>query len=80
MKAGIEAKAKITSKGQVTIPKEIRRRLGVEPGDDVLFVEDGTGVHLRRIIPDSVFKKWRGYLTELEGRRSDDLVDEMRGR
>ncbi len=35
-------RAKVTSKGQVTIPADIRRRLGVEPGDEVSFtVEDG---------------------------------------
>ena len=32
--------AKITSKGQITIPIDIRRRLGVKEGDKVLFVED----------------------------------------
>jgi hypothetical protein len=26
--------AKVTSKGQVTIPKEIREKLGVHPGED----------------------------------------------
>jgi antitoxin PrlF len=30
--------AKVTSKGQVTIPKEVRQALGVEPGDRVNFV------------------------------------------
>lgn len=30
---------RITSKGQVTIPKSIRERLGVKPGDEVEFVE-----------------------------------------
>ncbi|MCH8107833.1 MAG: AbrB/MazE/SpoVT family DNA-binding domain-containing protein, partial [Chloroflexi bacterium] len=29
------ATAKITSKGQITLPKEVRRRLGVGPGDQV---------------------------------------------
>ena len=32
--------AKITSKGQITIPIEIRRKLGVKEGDKVLFVEN----------------------------------------
>jgi AbrB family looped-hinge helix DNA binding protein len=30
--------AKITGKGQVTIPKRIRDELGLKPGDRVLFV------------------------------------------
>jgi AbrB family looped-hinge helix DNA binding protein len=34
--------AKVTSKGQVTLPKAVRDALGVEPGDRVLFrVVDG---------------------------------------
>lgn len=32
--------AKITSKGQITIPIDIRRKLGVKEGDKVLFIED----------------------------------------
>lgn len=32
--------AKITSKGQITIPIDIRRKLGVKEGDKILFVED----------------------------------------
>jgi AbrB family looped-hinge helix DNA binding protein len=30
-------KAKITSKGQITLPKRIRDLLGVHPGDQVVF-------------------------------------------
>ncbi len=32
--------AKITMRGQITIPKEIRRRLGVKDGDKVIFLEE----------------------------------------
>lgn len=36
-------KARVTSKGQITIPVELRRELGIEPGDTNLFVRsDGT--------------------------------------
>lgn len=33
---------RLTSKGQVTIPKHIREKLGVGPGDDIGFREEGT--------------------------------------
>jgi len=34
--------AKLTSKGQITIPKEIRRALGLKQGDNIVFIkEDG---------------------------------------
>ena len=38
--------ATLTTKGQVTIPKEVREHLGVETGDRLSFVvqEDGTVV------------------------------------
>ncbi len=33
---------RITSKGQVTIPQQVRRELGLEPGDEVeIVVQDG---------------------------------------
>lgn len=43
-----EITSKLTSKGQLTLPVEIRRHLGVGPKDKVAFVvqEDGT-VHVR---------------------------------
>ena len=32
--------AKVTSKGQVTIPVEIRKKLGIREGDKILFIEE----------------------------------------
>ena len=32
--------AKITMRGQITIPAQIRRRLGVRDGDKVIFIEE----------------------------------------
>lgn len=32
--------AKVTAKGQVTIPIEIRKKLGIKNGDKILFVEE----------------------------------------
>ena len=34
---------KVTSKGQITLPAEVRKRLGVKPGDRIEFVESNTG-------------------------------------
>lgn len=40
----MELKAKITSKGQLTIPAEVRRALGVREGDSLLFeIGEGEG-------------------------------------
>ena len=38
----------LTSKGQVTVPKQVRERLGLRPGDRVNFaIEEGGEVRLR---------------------------------
>ena len=37
---------KLTSKGQVTIPLEIREEFGLRPGDEVEFVIDEQGLHV----------------------------------
>lgn len=35
--------ATLTSKGQITIPQEVRRALGLETGDRIEFVPEGPG-------------------------------------
>jgi antitoxin PrlF len=48
------ASATVTSKGQVTIPAEIREQLKIEPGDQLIFFTDFNGalqVHVRRPRP-----------------------------
>ena len=40
---------KVTSKGQVTIPKEIRETLGVIEGDKLIFLVEGDRVILRKV-------------------------------
>ncbi|MEX1255367.1 MAG: AbrB/MazE/SpoVT family DNA-binding domain-containing protein [Dehalococcoidia bacterium] len=72
--------AKVTSKGQVTIPKKVRDGLGIRPGDELAFVQDGRGYRVEKRIQASPLKKYRGYLKHLAGRESDELVEEMRGR
>ena len=37
---------RVTQKGQVTIPLEVRRALGIGPGSDVAFELDGRGARL----------------------------------
>jgi AbrB family looped-hinge helix DNA binding protein len=39
--------AKLTSKGQITIPVEIRRKLGLREGDKVSFQEEQGKIYLQ---------------------------------
>ena len=39
----------VTSKGQVTIPKEIRETLGVIEGDKLVFLVEGDRVVMRKV-------------------------------
>ena len=72
-------KTRITSKGQVTVPKNVRERLGLRPGDELEFTEEDGVFRLRKRVDPDVFKKYRGYLKDLSGQNSDELVQEMRG-
>ena len=48
--------ARVMSKGQVTIPKDVRAALGVETGDRVTFIVDGTNV---RVVNSTVYALMR---------------------
>jgi AbrB family looped-hinge helix DNA binding protein len=57
---------RLTSKGQVTIPLEIRERLGLLPNTEVEFAIDGDGVRITK--------------ARASRRRGDALVARLRGR
>lgn len=44
----MEASAKVTSKGQLTIPKVVREALGINEGDEVVFRVEGNQAVLAR--------------------------------
>ena len=52
--------AKITSKGQITIPRDVRRILGVRAGDRLLFEESESGIRIRPVRRASPFAKYEG--------------------
>ena len=56
---------RMTSKGQVTIPKNIRTKLGIQPGSEVEFVEEGRKVFIRkrRGAEKNPFSELRGIAT-----------------
>ena len=60
---------KITTKGQVTIPVEIREQLGLLPNTEVEFEVVGQAVRMRKV------RRAKG-----AGRRGKSIVHRLRGR
>jgi len=58
----------VSSKGQVTVPQEIRRRLGVAAGDRIEFVIEGDRTVIRPARDDEdPFEKYVGILGPFPG-------------
>ncbi len=59
----------ISSKGQITVPLEIRRRLGLKEGDRVEFVVEGEWTIIRPAQPpENPFEKYVGALPVFNSR------------
>jgi AbrB family looped-hinge helix DNA binding protein len=56
----MQKQARITSKGQITVPHEIRRFLGVQPGDHLVFETSGARANVRPVRTKSPFASYRG--------------------
>ncbi|HEY5791670.1 MAG TPA: AbrB/MazE/SpoVT family DNA-binding domain-containing protein [Chthoniobacterales bacterium] len=73
-------KALVTSKGQVTIPKALRDRFGIEPGAQVDFAPAEDGIRLRKVVDRRKQAKVFGCLkAELEERSVAELLEALRG-
>lgn len=73
---------KLNSKGQVTIPAELRRRHGFVEGDEIDVVDEG-GV-LRIVHTNSASSRGDRIVSRLRGRATtnrstDELMDLLRG-
>ena len=70
--------ARVMSKGQVTIPKNVRAALGIETGDRVTFIVEGNNV---RVVNSAVyalmrFQEQMDGEAEMSGLLSEDDVAE----
>jgi len=73
--------ARVTSKGQITIPREIRKKLGLRAGDKVLFVEeDGkiTVTNSAQAAISSVQSEFQGAADDAGVRDEQDVVEVVR--
>ena len=70
-------KAKVAERGQVTIPKALRERLGIVPGTVLDFIEEqGRLIAQKTEAVDAVDQVF-GRLGR--GRNTDDIIKEIRG-
>ncbi len=76
---------RVTEKGQVTIPKEIRDRLNIGPGSEVDFVISDDGVMLVKSDRPDDFKDFKEWAKSVEGTfdtmgmTTDEYMDWLRG-
>ena len=73
----MQVTAKVTSKGRITIPKEIRRILRIADGDTAIFEVDENGVHLCFSQPTGAFAEYAGIWREGEGKTLDEINAEL---
>jgi len=83
---------RMNSKGQVTIPKDVRDALGLKPGEPVAFEREGDKVFLRKgDVDEAEFgRRYAAALADIDrvvekykhlrtGRSTDEIMRELRG-
>lgn len=65
--------SKLTSKGQTTIPKEIRDYLGLRPGDRIVFIRNGG-----KVVVESIKETLLELRGSVKARRQPEDFDKVR--
>lgn len=68
-----ERTRKVGERGQVTIPKDLRDRRGIEGGDEVVFIDAGSQIVIQP--PEDEDRLAEGYRKRAD--RSEQLAAEM---
>lgn len=70
-------KVTVSEKGQVTIPKQLRDRLGIEPGQQLEFSEEDGRLVARKVRPSAgIDAAWGILALDVS---VDTFVEELRG-
>lgn len=70
--------AKVTAKGQVTIPKSIRELLEIKEGSKILFIQKGNDVIIKNsamIALENIQKEFDGEAKRLGLETEEDVVE-----
>ncbi|MBM7080203.1 MULTISPECIES: AbrB/MazE/SpoVT family DNA-binding domain-containing protein [Micromonospora] len=77
---------RLNSKGQVTIPAELRVRYNLHEGDEVDVIEEGGALRIVRVSEADTrgqrlvrHMRGRGSAQEVRGMSTEDLMDLLRG-
>ncbi len=73
-------KAKLTSKGQITIPLKIRRKLRLKAGQELDFDESTPYLKATRVIDEKAMRSVAGCLKEQIRDSIPDILDRTRGK
>ncbi len=77
MLAWYDMRTKVSEKGQITVPKQLRERLGIRPGDELEVVDEGGRLVLSKATDEDPVAAVYGILgIDLD---TDAIIEEMRG-
>lgn len=68
--------SKVSVKSQTVLPREVRERLNIRPGDQLRYVFDESGVRLERSVPsveDDPFATFGEWASEADDEAYGDL-------
>lgn len=71
-------KTRVSEKGQITIPKTVRERLGIRPGQVLEVREEGGRVVATKVTTRDAVERVTGILKL--ARPVDELITELRGK
>jgi antitoxin PrlF len=71
--------ATVAERGQITLPKAVRDKLGLTKGMKLKIEIDGGRIILRKDVDDAL-SRLRGLIKLPPGKTSDDIIRELRGR
>ncbi len=74
----LSMKAVVSERGQVTIPKAIRDRLGIRPGTELDFEADRGRLVARKVNAQDPVDAVYGILKT--DRSTDEIIEELRGK